>query len=124
MIFALINGVLFGAPEQRTAKSGKPLVTATIKSQAGESLQWIRVSAFSESARAELMRLSDGDALAAQGPLKVELYQPEAREARVSLSIVADLVLALRQPPRPRATKKTEPDPRSRQERLSDEIPL
>ena len=44
------------------------------------------------------MRLADGDSCCVQGAFKAELYQREAGEARVSLSIIADHVLALRQP--------------------------
>ena len=57
MIFALVTGVLFRAPEQRTSKAGKPFVTATIRAKDGEASQWWKVAAFSESAQAELMRL-------------------------------------------------------------------
>jgi hypothetical protein len=37
---ALITGTLFRAPEQRTAKSGKPFVAATLKVKDGEATQW------------------------------------------------------------------------------------
>jgi hypothetical protein len=56
------------------------------------------VTAFSESVQTELMRLADGDSCCVQSAFKAELYQREAGEARVSLSIIADHVLALRQP--------------------------
>lgn len=100
--FAIVTGTLFRAPEQRTSKAGKPFVTSTIRAKDGEALQWWRVTAFSESAQAELMRLCDGDACSVQGSFKAELYQPEGGEPKVSLSIIADHVLALRQPPRER----------------------
>jgi single-stranded DNA-binding protein len=102
-VYALVSGSLFRAPEQRTSKAGKPFVTATLKDV--EEAQWWRVTAFSESAQAELMRLGDGDACSVQGSFKAERYQPEGGEARVSLSIVADRVLALRQPPKERKAK-------------------
>jgi single-stranded DNA-binding protein len=100
--FAIVTGALFRAPEQRTSKSGKPFVTATIRAKDGEASQWWRITAFSETAQAELMRLVDGDACSVQGAFKAELYQPEGGEAKVSLSIIADRVLALRQPPKER----------------------
>jgi single-stranded DNA-binding protein len=74
----LISGQLFREPEQRTSKSGKPFVTATIRAKDGEASQWWRITAFSETAQAELMRLVDGDACSVQGAFKAELYQPEA----------------------------------------------
>ena len=96
--FALVTGPLFRAPEQRVSKAGKPYVTATIRAKDGDSSQFWRVTAFSESAQAELMRLGDGDSCCVQGAFKAELYQPEGGDPKVSLSIIADYVLALRQP--------------------------
>ena len=97
--YALVTGNLFKTPETRTSKSGKPFVTATIKTQDGLATQWWQVAAFSEPAQAELMRLRDGEALSVQGPIKIEAYE-KAGERKTSLSIVADSVLALRQPKR------------------------
>jgi single-stranded DNA-binding protein len=109
MTFALVNGQLFRAPEQKTSKAGKPFVTATIRAKDGEALQWWKVAAFSESAQAEIMRLSEGDVVSVQGSLKAELYTPEGGEPRVSLSIVADKALALRQPVRERKAPASGP---------------
>jgi single-stranded DNA-binding protein len=109
--FAIVTGVLFRAPEQKTSKNGKPYVTATIRAKDGETSLWWRLTAFSETAQAELMRLGDGDALSVQGAMKAELYQPEGGEPRVSLSIVANHALALRQPPRERKAKTSRDAP-------------
>jgi single-stranded DNA-binding protein len=117
-VFALVTGQLFRAPEQRTSKAGKPFTTATIRAKDGDASQWWRVTAFSETAQAELMRLGDGDACSVQGAFKAELYQPEGGEPKVSLSIAADRVLALRQPPRERKPTASG-DARPRQERLA-----
>ena len=99
-----MTGVLFKAPESRTSKNGRNFVVATIKARDGDSIQWWKVVCFSESGCAELMRLSDGDSLSAQGALKVEQYEHNG-ETRLSLSVIADSVLALRQPPRHREPK-------------------
>ncbi len=98
---ALVVGTLFRAPEQKTSKAGRPFVTATIRTRDGDASTFWRVTAFSESAQAEVMRLGDGDGVSIQGPMRAELYRPGNGEPRVSLSIVADAVLALRQPERP-----------------------
>jgi hypothetical protein len=90
--FAIVTGSLFRAPEQRTSKAGKPYVTATIRAKDGDALQWWRVTAFSESAQAELMRLGEG--------------APGGTPPKISLSIIADHVLALRQPPKERKASK------------------
>jgi single-stranded DNA-binding protein len=113
---ALVSGSIFRAAEQRTSKAGKAYVIATVKVKSGEELQWWRVTAFSESVQAELMRLGEGDACSLQGNFKVEIYRPEDGEPKLSLSIVADRVLALSQP---KEHKPAAPEPprveRSRQ---------
>lgn len=96
MTYVLVAGTLFKAPDQRTSKAGKLFVTSTLKAKDGEALQWWRVTAFSESVMAELMRLAEGDALSVQGALKVEEYEKDGQK-RVSLGVIADHVLALRQ---------------------------
>ncbi len=122
--YAIITGALFRAPEQRTSKAGRPFVTATIRVKDGDASQWWRVTAFSESVQAELMRLDEGESVCIQGAFKAELYQPEGGEPKASLSIIADNVLALRQPkigsaayPRKRKAPETPQD--TRQERLA-----
>jgi single-stranded DNA-binding protein len=129
MTYALVTGVLFRAPEQRTSKAGKPFVTATLKVKDGDASQFWRVTAFSDSAQAELMRLAEGDSLAVQGSFRAELYTSGGGEPKVSLSIIADRVLALRQPPRERKPKAPEPPQDTRSHRggaaaFDDSIPF
>jgi single-stranded DNA-binding protein len=73
----LLSGTLFREPEQRTSKAGKPFVMVTIRAKDGDASQWWKVLAFSETAQAELMRLTDGDALSVQGALKAETYEKD-----------------------------------------------
>jgi hypothetical protein len=84
------------------------------------------------------MRLGDGDAVSIQGLLTAGLYVKDGGETRITFSIVADQVLALRQPAKERKAKDAKPeppqDPRSRQQRCagswtpgagpSDDIPF
>jgi single-stranded DNA-binding protein len=58
------------------------------------------------------LHLADGDAISVQGAFKSELYEKDG-EKRRSLSIVADNVLALRQPAKPRRLGK-KPQPATR----------
>ena len=67
MISALVAGTLFRSPEHKMSKSGKDYISAKMKVRDGDYVAWIRVTVFSESAQAELMRLGDGDALSVQG---------------------------------------------------------
>jgi single-stranded DNA-binding protein len=122
--FAIVTGSLFKAPEQRASKTGRPYVTATIRAKDGEASQWWRVMAFSESAQVELMRLGEGDACTVQGAFKAELYPPEGAPPKVSLSIVADHVLALRQPPRERKAKTAGDAARGGAAAFDDGIPF
>jgi single-stranded DNA-binding protein len=122
--FAIVTGALFRAAEQRTSKAGKPFVTATIRAKDGEASQWWRVTAFSESAQAELMRLGEGDACSVQGSFKAEIYPPEGTPPKVSLSIIADNVLALRQPPRERKAKTSGAAARGGAAAFDDSIPF
>src|SRR5262249_28281462 len=76
----LISGTLFRAPEQPTAKSGKPILLATARAKEGDSSQFWRVIAISENVQAELIRLADGDAMSGQGSLRAETYRAEGGE--------------------------------------------
>ena len=102
---ALITGALSRAPELRTAKSGKAYATATVKVAADNAVDFWSVLAFSETAQAELMRLGEGDKLSAQGTFKIEPYTARDGQTRISRTLFADHVLALRQPPRDRKPK-------------------
>ena len=88
----LITGQIFRAPEQRTSKAGKPFVTATIRVKENEATVWWKVITFSESNGAELMRLSDGDAVSVQGSMKAEVYEKDG-EPKLSLTVFADAIL-------------------------------
>jgi single-stranded DNA-binding protein len=99
----LINGVLFRDAERKISKNGNEYAAATIREGNGDARHWWKVMAFNEGA-VELLRLKDGDAVSVQGALDVSTYQ-KAGETRVGLSIMAERVLALRQP-KARAAKQ------------------
>lgn len=103
----LLQGKLERAPEIRVSRNGANFTMATMRVSAGTELQFWRIFVFSESAQAELARLSEGDALSVQGIPKFEVYRPEGGAPRVSLSITVDQLLALRQPPRERKPKES-----------------
>jgi single-stranded DNA-binding protein len=85
------------------------------------------VLAFSESIQVELMRLTDGDAISVQGVLKIETYDKDG-VTKLSSSIVADHILALRQSSKPelgesRATKPPARDEKPRMD-YEDAVPF
>jgi single-stranded DNA-binding protein len=102
--YCLVTGSLHKAPETKISKANRGYTTATIKVRDGDGAQFWRVTAFSETAQAELLRLGDGDSVSVQGAMKAETYDKDG-ETRLSLSLVADHVLALRQPAKPRQPK-------------------
>jgi Single-strand binding protein family len=95
VIAALITGTIFREVTQRTAKTGRPFVTATLGVKDGEASAFVKVTAFSDTAQSELLRLSEGDALSVQGALKIETYLATSGATKVSLSIVAEQILTL-----------------------------
>ena len=129
MTAALVSGTLFRAPEPRVSKAGKSFVSATLRVKNNDSSQFWSLLAFSEEPKAELMRLGNGDAIAAQGTLKVENSERDGA-TRLNLTLFVDLVLALRQE-RERDAKPPPPDTRTRAERcagvpdaeLNDDVP-
>ncbi len=99
--YVLVSGAIFRVPEARTSKAGKPFWSATIKTKGDDAATWWKIIAFSESAGAALLRLSDGDAVSVQGSLKVETYERDG-VTKVSLTCIADAVLPLRAAPKER----------------------
>jgi hypothetical protein len=108
-IHALITGKLHGAPVSSTSRNGNAYTRATLAVVEGNERRLVALFVFSESAQAELARLGEGDALSVQGQLKAEIYAPEGKEASVSLSLTADVVLPLRAAPKPRTKKEPAP---------------
>jgi single-stranded DNA-binding protein len=105
-VAVLISGSIFKAPEERMSKAGRRFVSATIKvgGESGTGEFWACL-AFSDSTQAELLRLGIGDTLSAQGSAKIELYTANDGKTKISRTVFADHVLALRQPPKERKAK-------------------
>jgi single-strand DNA-binding protein len=97
--YVLLTGSLFRGPEQRVSKAGKPFVTATLLVKDGEESQFWNLIAFAEAPVAWLMNLHEGEEVAVQGRLRFGEYERDG-EKRVSLGVIADNILALRQPKR------------------------
>lgn len=115
----LITGTLFRGAEQRMSKAGKQFTFGTVRVADGGATSWWKILCFSDAAQAELLRLGDGEAVSAQGRLTAETYTKNG-EARLALGVIADCILPLRQPPKPRQTRQKPPEKRERTERLFD----
>lgn len=128
----LLNGVVSRRPEQRTAANGNKFVSTSVRVSQGAQTQWYRVSAFSDSAQQELLRLGEGDGVSVQGPLRIENFEQHGIP-KIGLAVTADSVLALR-PGRKETAPKAPPPPdtRTREQRvrgfadpdLNDDVPF
>lgn len=92
-----VRGTLTHTPESRKLKGGGLCVAATLKAKNGDRSQYWQIVAFSEEPRSELMRLSEGDAVAVQGSLKADLFD-RGGEVGLLFGVIAEHAVALRQP--------------------------
>jgi single-stranded DNA-binding protein len=106
-IHILMTGNLHKPAVSRVSQKGKEFVTASVRAQDGEATTWASVICFDEAAKAELLRLSPGDALSVQGRAKLGVYEGKDGQSHASLDIVADGVLPAKPKPRPRAETGT-----------------
>src|SRR5262245_16560415 len=115
----LISGELFRDPERKTSSSGKAFVKATIKTTAADnSAEFWSCLIFAETAAAEIMELRAGERLAAQGQMKLEIFN-----GRIQRTIFAGAILPLRQ----KKKRKDKPDttkPTSTPPTFDDPIPF
>jgi hypothetical protein len=128
----LISGSIFKEPMQRTSQAGRRFVVTTLKVSAADNStsDFWSVLAFGDTAGAELMRLAVGERVTIQGGLKLQLFEKDG-QARISRTIFADHVMALRAPPRERKPKKAAADATPEKETaaggpafFSDKIPF
>jgi single-stranded DNA-binding protein len=91
--FVLVSGVLHRGPERRVSSKGTPFARCTLR----VTRQWWNVTAFRAEVVAELLRLQEGDALSATGPLTASIYEgSQGQGPRLSLTVVAENVISLR----------------------------
>lgn len=102
MIRALLTGILYGTPEQRTAKSGKPFVTAKLRADDGKGGSvFCSLVAFGEQAD-RLATLPAGAALSVSGKAEVQAWIDKKGEAAAGLSLMVDDLAPLKPRPRPK----------------------
>jgi single-stranded DNA-binding protein len=111
-VHILVSGSLFKNPELKTAKSGKTYATASIRTASADNTaaDFWNLLVFSTSVQEELMRLTEGEKLSAQGSLKLEIYN-----GKISRTVFVDTILPLRAPPRERKPKAEKAAPTSRE---------
>ncbi len=101
MIRAMVSGVLYGAPQARTAASGKGFATGKVRGDGknGENV-WCSIIAFGEQAD-RLMTLGDGAALSVSGRAEINAWLDKAGEPKAGLSLLVDDLVTLKGKPRP-----------------------
>lgn len=103
-ISALASDVIFRSAEVKTSKNGRAFAILKVRVKDGDSTTWVKAIAFNDHVIAEMQRLADGDHVAVQGRLKLEIFDKDG-QSRIGLTIMADHVVALRQPPKARTRK-------------------
>jgi single-stranded DNA-binding protein len=109
-VHILVSGALFKNPEIKISRSGKTYATASIRTSSADNAaaDFWNLLIFSETVSAELMQLTEGDKLSAQGSLKLEIYN-----GKISRTVFVDHILPLRAPPREKKPKAAKPAPSS-----------
>ncbi|MFT4063363.1 single-stranded DNA-binding protein [Paraburkholderia sp.] len=93
-IDALVTGKLWKTPEERRSNAGKTFVIANVRAADGEGESlFVNVVAFSDSAKAALLALDDGDSVSLAGTLKIGTYEARDGSVKPSVSMVASKVL-------------------------------
>lgn len=115
MIDALVAGKLWKTPEERRSSSGKTFVTANVRAADGEGESlFVNVVAFSDSAKAALLALEDGDSVSLAGTLKIGTYEARDGSVKPNVSMVAQQVLTAYHVARKRKTVAEAPNADSR----------
>ncbi|PMS17843.1 single-stranded DNA-binding protein [Trinickia dabaoshanensis] len=94
MIDGLIAGRLYGKPTERRGQSDKAFVVAKIRVATvdGESL-FVNAIVFSDSAKAALLTLDDGDSVSLSGTLTPKVWTDKNGEVKPALDMTAHAVL-------------------------------
>jgi len=97
---AIVSGVLFRAPAEKTTKTGRRFIFATIRESGGDVTRWWKTFIFNEGAIEEILRIGDGEPIAVAGEFDCELYAPAGGQSRLSWKITADTVLTAKAKPK------------------------
>jgi single-stranded DNA-binding protein len=88
MIDALIAGKLYGQPQQKTGKQGKPFTIAKVRAAAGDGeALFVNVISFDADTVAALLALGDGDSVALAGALTPKVWTDKEGTQRHRLDI-------------------------------------
>ena len=121
MLNALASGTLVRDPKSGTSASGTRWSNTTIRCNVGQNRDgesetaFITIVCFGDVAD-RLARLSKGDAISVQGPLKPTTYEKDGQE-RNGLEIIAQALLSPYDLKKKRGNSDTQPRPERAQQR-------
>jgi hypothetical protein len=108
---ALVSGRLWRDPERRASGAGKSFGSAFIRVGSGDDKKWWKLLVFIETVIEEMLSLKDGDALAATGEFKAEVFDGR-NGPRISFTLFADRVISPKRKKRERdKDRRSEPRP-------------
>lgn len=94
MIDGLIQGRLVGAPQARTAKTGREFSTFKLKVQAGEGeAVFVNCICFNDQLQPAVMALAEGDACSVAGSIKPTAWMGKDGEPKAGLDMVVQNLL-------------------------------
>ena len=94
MMDGLIAGRLYGTPERRTGRDGKPFVVARMRAECGDGGNlFVNVIAFDAAPCAALEALREGDALTIAGPITPKVWTDKQGAVHPALDAIAHQVL-------------------------------
>lgn len=110
MIDALVQGRVFGKPEQRTGQSGKAFTVAKVRTteRSGEAL-FLSCIAFAPAAQSALLALADGDAVSLAGELSLKVWTDKEGNARPAADLLVHQAMSAYAVTRKRDASKTKP---------------
>lgn len=96
MMDGLIAGRLYGTPEQRTSKTGKPFMVARMRAECGDGENlFVNVIAFDAAPCAALEALREGDAITIAGPITPKVWTDKQGNVHPALDAIAHQVLTI-----------------------------
>lgn len=94
MIDALISGKVYGQPQQKTSKAGKPFTVAKVKTAiSSEESIFVNVICFKDDVGRALLALGDGDPVSLAGSLTPKVWTDREGTARPALDLLASAML-------------------------------
>jgi single-stranded DNA-binding protein len=94
MIDALIQGKIYGQPQQRTAKTGKPFAVTKVRVAQGDGdTLFVSVIAFDAQPCSALLALGDGDSIAITGTLTAKVWTDKQGQPKPALDLIAQQVM-------------------------------